>query len=49
MQEEIDIYNEGERALELIIMPYPKVNVLKVEELEKSVRGSKGFGSSGND
>lgn len=40
-------YKIGERVAQLIIMPYPKVNVLEVEELSKSDRGEGGHGSTG--
>lgn len=40
-------YNIGDRCIQLIIMPYPKVLVREVDELSKSSRGTKGFGSTG--
>ena len=40
-------YNIGDRVAQLIIMPYPKVELVEVEELSDTARGDKGFGSSG--
>lgn len=40
-------YELGERIVQLIIMPYPKVELQLVEELDSSDRGTGGFGSSG--
>lgn len=41
-------YEIGDRVGQLIIMPYPKVILEEVEELENTERGDGGFGSSGN-
>ena len=41
-----NIYDIGERIAQLIIIPYLNVE-LEEGELDSSVRGSKGFGSSG--
>ena len=41
-----NIYDMGERIAQLIIIPYLNVE-LEEGELDSSVRGSKGFGSSG--
>lgn len=40
------IYKEGEKCGQLLIMPLPKVNVVEVDELEETDRGSGGFGST---
>lgn len=40
-------YNVGDRVVQLIIMPYPKVKLVAVDELNETDRGEKGFGSSG--
>ena len=40
------VYQEGERILQLIIMPYPQVEPVFVDELEEGDRGEKGYGSS---
>lgn len=41
-------YNKGERVGQLIIMPYPQVSLVEVDELSDTARGQHGFGSSGN-
>ncbi len=41
------VYNIGERVGQLVILPYPKINLVESEELSETVRGSAGFGSSG--
>lgn len=40
-------YNLGERIAQLIIMPYPEIEFVEVEELSDSDRGCGGYGSSG--
>ena len=40
-------YYVGDRIGQLLIIPYPKVNLVEVAELESSERGSSGYGSSG--
>lgn len=40
-------YEVGDRVGQIIIMPYPKVEFLEVEELTKTERGDGGFGSTG--
>lgn len=40
-------YNIGDRIGQLIIMPYPKINFIEVEELSDSDRGTGGHGSTG--
>ena len=37
----------GERVAQMIIMPYPKVSFIEVEELSDTVRGESGFGGTG--
>lgn len=39
-----EVYANGDKIIQLIIIPYPKINVLESEELEKTERGEKGFG-----
>lgn len=41
------IYTIGERACQMIVLPYPAVEVTVTEQLDESARGEKGFGSSG--
>ena len=40
------VYQEGERVLQLIVMPYPQVEPVFVDELSETDRGEKGYGSS---
>ena len=40
-------YNEGDRVAQLIIMPYPTINLVEVEELSETERGEGGHGSTG--
>jgi dUTP pyrophosphatase len=40
-------YKEGERIMQLIVMPYPQVTLVEADELSDTERGEGGFGSSG--
>jgi len=40
-------YKAGDRIGQLIIMPYPEVELMEVDELSSSERGVGGFGSTG--
>jgi len=40
-------YSIGDRAAQIIIIPYPEINFVVVDELSKTDRGSDGFGSTG--
>ena len=40
-------YKIGERACQLVIMPYSQIEFEEVEELENTERGANGYGSSG--
>jgi dUTP pyrophosphatase len=40
-------YNVGDRIVQIMIIPYPQVSFIEVEELSSSERGSGGFGSTG--
>ena len=40
-------YNVGDRIGQILILPYPKIEFVEVEELSKTERGEGGFGSSG--
>lgn len=42
------VYEVGEKIGQLIIMPYPQIQFVEVEELSDSERGEGGFGSTGN-
>lgn len=41
------VYNVGERAAQIIIMPYPEVEFEEAEELSETERGTGGYGSTG--
>lgn len=41
-------YNVGDRIGQIIILPIPEVNFEEVQELDESLRGEGGFGSTGN-
>lgn len=47
MPESISKYEIGERIGQIIIMPYPEIEFVEVEELSDSDRGDGGYGSSG--
>lgn len=40
-------FRVGERIAQMIVMPYPEVELLEVNELSSTERGEGGFGSSG--
>ena len=40
-------YNVGDKVAQLIIIPYPQINLIEVDELSNSERGDCGFGSTG--
>lgn len=42
------LYNMGDRIGQLIILPYPQIELVEVQELGDTNRGQNGFGSSGN-
>jgi dUTP pyrophosphatase len=41
-------YKVGERGAQIIIMPYPKIKFVEVNELSSTDRGDGGFGSTGS-
>ena len=41
-------YNVGDRIGQIIILPYPAINFVKVDTLSDSERGTNGHGSTGN-
>lgn len=43
-----DIYEIGDRVAQLIILPYPKIKLVEVNELTETDRGTGGFGSTEN-
>lgn len=42
-----NLYNVGDRVAQLIIIPYPSIELEEVDELDETNRGAGGFGSSG--
>lgn len=42
-----EFYHVGDRIGQLVIVPYPQIELEEVEELSDTVRGDGGFGSSG--
>lgn len=43
-----EVYNVGDKIGQLIIIPYPTIELEEVSELSETYRGDSGFGSSGN-
>ena len=41
-------YNVGDRIGQILILPYPEINFLEVDELSETERGEGGYGSTGN-
>ena len=41
-------YQVGERVGQMLIIPYPTIELEEVKELSKTERGTGGFGSTGN-
>lgn len=42
-----DYYKVGDRVAQAIVLPYPKIKFIEVEQLSESNRGNGGFGSTG--
>ena len=40
-------YDKGDRVAQMIIMPYPHIDLVEVDELSESDRGEGGYGSTG--
>ena len=40
-------YDKGDRVAQMVIMPYPHVDFVEVDELSESDRGEGGYGSTG--
>ena len=40
-------YEIGQRVAQMIIMPYPHIDFVEVDELSESERGDGGYGSTG--
>lgn len=45
---ETKLYQPGERIGQLIIIPYPQIELVPVQELNETVRGEGGYGSTGS-
>lgn len=41
------IYNPGDKVGQIMIIPYPEVNLIETDVLNESDRGDSGFGSTG--
>lgn len=41
-------YEVGDRIGQILVLPYPKIEFLEVDELDETERGSSGYGSTGN-
>lgn len=48
LKTEIDEYAIGDRCGQLLILPYPQINMIESEELSDTERGEGGHGSTGN-
>lgn len=46
-KDDLNIYKPGERVCQLMIVPFPAINIEEVEELEQTERGAGGHGSTG--
>lgn len=44
----LSLYNIGERVGQLVILPYPKIEMIEVNQLSETERGAGGFGSTGS-
>ena len=42
------VYKIGDKVGQLVIIPYPQIEPIEVDELSESNRGTSGYGSSGN-
>lgn len=47
-EEFVELYQIGDRIGQLLILPYPTIEPVEVDELSESVRGANGWGSTGN-
>ena len=45
--DDIQLVHHGDRIAQLMFVPYEQANLVEVDELDKTERGSGGFGSSG--
>jgi dUTP pyrophosphatase len=42
-----NVYNVGDRIAQLVIIPYPQIELVESDELSETERGTGGFGHSG--
>lgn len=47
ISDKMDPYGEGDRIVQMIVLPYPMVKYVEVAELGNTDRGSGGYGSTG--
>jgi dUTP pyrophosphatase len=47
LKKQDNIYQLGDKVAQLIILPYPKIELIEVDELSDTDRGKGGFGSTG--
>jgi dUTP pyrophosphatase len=45
--DKLRVYHKGDRIAQLVIVPVPRVELIEVENLSETARGTGGFGSSG--
>jgi dUTP pyrophosphatase len=45
---DLDTYNVGDKIGQLVIIPYPQIELEEVEELSSTERGEGSYGSTGN-
>jgi len=46
--EEFDVYDIGDKVGQLVIIPYPQVELIESDDISQTERGEKGFGSTGS-
>ncbi len=46
--EEFDVYDIGDKVGQLVIIPYPQVELIQSDDISQTERGEKGFGSTGS-
>lgn len=47
VSEDCQVYQVGDRIGQIIIMPYPQIEFVEVDELSETDRGTNGYGSTG--
>jgi len=46
--EEFDVYDIGDKVGQLVIIPYPQVELIESDDISQTERGESGFGSTGS-